>query len=214
MNPSRVGRLPYTYIAMTNFVCENCIGKWCRVTTMLGTSELNKVTGWLCEILPTGQRRVLTKCNAVIGPSAQKHMSDPATNVVCIRQAKKQLNNPNKDLAVPDATTAWKEATTAQQLLWDMTRSMYLINIAVKCMPASCCCCNWDNTHISLPSPYLRKQEIKIGYLSDGPVWGSHLPYNSLVLLTGMCEMWIKGHWKDKVYNVSSLPWVHFLLAL
>lgn len=57
-------------------------------------------------MLPTGQSRVLTKCSAVRGPSAQKPTSDPATNVVCIRQAKKQLNNPNKDLAVPDATTA------------------------------------------------------------------------------------------------------------
>lgn len=114
MNPSRVGQLPYTYIAMTNFVCENCIGKWCRVTITLGTSELNKVTGWLCEILPTGQSRVLTKCTAVMGPSAQKPTSDPATNVVCIRQAKKQLNNPNKDLTVPDATTAWKEARAAR----------------------------------------------------------------------------------------------------
>lgn len=113
MNPSRMGQLPYTYVAMTNFVCENCIGKWCRVTITLRTSELNKVTGWLCEILPTGQSRVLTKCSAVRGPSAQKPVSDPATNVVCIRQAKKQLNNPNKDLAVPDATTAWKEARAA-----------------------------------------------------------------------------------------------------
>lgn len=168
MNLSRVGRLPYTYITMTNFVCENCIGKWCRVTITLGTSELNKVTGWLCEMLPTGQSRVLTKCSAVRGPSAQKPTSDPATNVVCIRQAKKQLNNPNKDLAVPDATTAWKEARAAQLLLWDTTRSMCLINTAVKCTPASCYCCNWDNAHISSPSPYLRNQEIKIGFLSDG----------------------------------------------
>lgn len=170
MNPSRVGRLPYTYIAMTNFVCENCIGKWCRVTITLGTSELNKVTGWLCEILPTGQSGVLTQCSAAMGPSAQQPASDLATNVVCIRQAKKQLNNPNKDLAVPDATTAWKEARAAQPLLWDTTRSMCLINTTVKCMPASCYCSNWGNARVSLPSPCLRKQEIKIGYLSAGPV--------------------------------------------
>lgn len=160
MNPSKAGQLPYTYIAMTNFVCENCIDKWCRVTTMLGTSELNKVTGWLCEILPTGQSRVLTKCSAVMGPSAQKPMSDPVTNVVFMRQAKKQSNNPNNDLAMPDATTAWKEARAAQLLLKDTTRNMCLTNTTVKCVVASCHCCNWVNAHMSLASSCLRKQEI------------------------------------------------------
>lgn len=166
MNPSRVGQLPYTYIAMTNFVCENCIGKWCRVTITLGTSKLNKVTGWLCEILPTDRAECLL--NAV--QSWVRVPKSPATNGVCIRQAKKQLNNPNKDLAVPDDTTAWKEAGAEQLLLWDTTRSMCLINTTVKCMLASCCCCNWGHSQISLPSPFLRKQEIKIVCPSAGPV--------------------------------------------
>lgn len=142
MNPSKLGQLPYTYIAMTNFVWWNCIGKFCRVTITLETSELNKVTGWLCEILPTGWSRAFIECTTVVGPSAQKPTSDPATNVVCIRQAKKQLNNPNKDLAVPDATTAWKEVRPA----WLHSHfcetwpggSICLINITVKYMPSSC----------------------------------------------------------------------------
>lgn len=148
MNPSRVGWLPCTYIATTIFVCKSCISKWCTMTITLGTIKSNKLlSDYVRYCLQDGADCFLNAVQSWVWVP-KSSTSDPATNVICIRQAKKQLNNPNRDLAVPDATTAWKEARAAQLHLWDMIRSMCLLNTTVKCMPASCYCSNWDNTHI------------------------------------------------------------------